>query len=113
MAFNQQLVDRIREELEYLDDIEEKEMFGGLVFMLKGKMCVGIVKDEMMCRIDPVIFEEALEKNGCREMDFTTHSMKGWVMVEAIVLRNKSDLNYWIGLAVDYNKYAKSSKKKK
>jgi len=113
MAYNQQLADRIREELEHLEGIEEKEMFGGLVFMLKGKMCVGIIKDEMMCRIDPALFEEVLEKTGCREMNFTTHSMKGWVMVEDIVLRNKYDLNYWIGLAVDYNKYVKSSKKKK
>lgn len=112
MAYNQHLANRIREELVNLEGIEEKEMFGGLVFMLNGKMCVGVVKDEMMCRIDPALFEEALEITGCREMDFTTHAMKGWVMVEDNVLRNKNDINYWIALAVDYNQYAKASKKK-
>ena len=113
MAYNQELANRIREQLMNLEDVEEKEMMGGLTFMLNGKMCVGVIKDELMCRIDPAIFEEALEMTGCREMDFTGHSMKGWVMIEDIGLRNTTELNYWIGLSIDYNKIAKASKKKK
>jgi len=113
MAYNQQLADRIREELIDLEGIEEKEMMGGLSFLLNGKMCIGVIKDEMMCRIDPALYEKALEKTGCHEMDFTGHPMKGWVMIEEVGMRSTNDLNYWIDLAVEYNKYAKSSKKKK
>jgi TfoX/Sxy family transcriptional regulator of competence genes len=96
-----------------LTGIEEKEMMGGLCFILNDKMCVGVIKDEMMCRIDPALYEEALEKTGCHEMDFTGHPMKGWVMIEESGIKTAGDINYWIGLAVDFNQHAKSSKKKK
>ena len=76
-------------------------------------MFVGVIKDEMMCRIDPARYEDSLEKPGCHEMLFTGKPMKGWVMIEESGLKNVDDFNYWIGLAVDYNQYAKSSKKKK
>ena len=113
MAYNQLLADRIREELINLEGIEEKAMIGSLIFLLKGKMCVGVIKDEMLCRIDPELYEEALEKNDCHEMKLSGRVMKGWVKIDEFTLRSTNELNYWIGLAVDYNKYAKSSKKKK
>jgi len=112
MAFDQLLANRIREQLQDLEGIEEKEMMGGLTFMLNDKMCVGVIKDEMMCRIDPALYEESLEKTGCHEMLFTGKPMKGWVMIEESGLQTVSDFNYWIGLAVEYNQYAKKSKKK-
>ncbi len=113
MAYSQQLANRIREQLQEMEGVEEKEMMGGLCFMLKDKMCVGIIKDEMMCRIDPATYEEALEKTGCREMDFTGRPMKGWVMVDDSGMKTPDELNQWISLSVAYNKHAKSSKKKK
>lgn len=113
MAYNQQLANRIREQLQDLDGVTEKEMMGGLSFLLNDKMCVGISKDEMMCRIDPTLQEEALEKTGCRVMDFTGKPMRGWVMIDDSGMKNVQELRYWIGLAIDYNQHAKSSKKKK
>lgn len=113
MAYSQILANRIREQLQDLEGIEEKEMMGGLSFMLNDKMCVGVIKDEMMCRIDPALYEEALEKTGCHEMLFTGKPMKGWVMIEDSGMSNTGDLIYWIELAVAYNQHAKSSKKKK
>jgi TfoX/Sxy family transcriptional regulator of competence genes len=55
MAFSELLAGRIRERLADLPVIEEKEMMGGLAFMVNEKMCVGVIKDEMMCRIDPAL----------------------------------------------------------
>jgi TfoX/Sxy family transcriptional regulator of competence genes len=113
MAYDEKLASRIRNRLSELSNIEEKQMMGGLTFMYNGKMCLGIIKDEMMCRIDPDIYEEVLERNGCREMDFTGRPMKGYVMVDETGMSNKRDFEFWIGLALDYNKIAKSSKKRK
>lgn len=76
MAYDEQLADRVREVLVDQPLIEEKHMMGGVAFMVNNKMCVGIVKDELMARIDPDIFEESLEKRGCRPMDFTGKPMK-------------------------------------
>lgn len=113
MAYSLVLANRIREQLQELEDLEEKEMMGGLCFMLKGKMCVGIIKDEMMLRIDPSRHEELTEKNGCREMDFTGKTMKGWIMVGDSGMKNVQELRSWIDVALDFNQHAKASKKKK
>ena len=114
MAYNEQLAERVRKVLSpQKKHIEEKKMMGGLTFMLRDKMCVGVLKDELMCRIDPEIHEEAIRKKGCRTMDFTKKPMKGFVFVDHRGTDSQKDLNYWISLAVDFNARAKASKKKK
>ena len=62
MAYSEKLANRIREKLVDLPNIVEKEMMGGLTFMVNDKMCIGIIKDEMMCRIAPEMQDTALEK---------------------------------------------------
>ena len=64
MPYNEKLANRIRERISNLQNIEEKEMMGGLVFMYNGKMCLGIIKDELMCRIDPMLHDIEVEKIG-------------------------------------------------
>jgi TfoX/Sxy family transcriptional regulator of competence genes len=113
MAYNEKLADRIREELVSVPKVEEKKMMGGLTFMVNGKMCVGIIANEMMCRIDPDLHETTVEKTGCRTMDFTKRPMKGYVMVDDTGMKTKKEFDYWINLCLDFNKRAKSSKKKK
>jgi TfoX/Sxy family transcriptional regulator of competence genes len=81
--------------------------------MYNGKMCVGIIKDELMCRIDPALHDEAVEKTGCHTMNFTKRPMSGYVMIDDSGMKTKKDFSYWISLALDFNKKAKSSKKKK
>jgi TfoX/Sxy family transcriptional regulator of competence genes len=113
MAFSEKLAERIRERLSENPNVDEKPMMGGLTFMVTDKMCVGIIKDEMMCRINPELHAASIEKTGCREMDFTGRPMKGYVMVNDSGMASDKDFEYWINLALDYNKIAKSSKKKK
>ena len=85
---------------------------GGLTFMVNDKMCIGIIKDEMMCRIDPERQDAALEKPGCRIMDFTGRPMKGYIMVNQRGMKSQKEFDYWINLCLDFNKRAKSFKKK-
>jgi len=113
MAYNETLAERIRERLVDLHPIEEKEMMGGLVFMYHGKMCIGIIKDEMMCRIDPALQEQSVEKTGCRIMEFTGRPMKSFILIDESGMRTEKDFNHWIQLALDFNPRAKASKKKK
>ena len=96
-----------------MPNVEEKHMFGGTCFMLNGKMCMGVVQDDMMCRIGPDAYEQALERKGCREMVFTGKPMKGYVFVSEEGMKSKKDFDYWIDLCIKFNKDAKSSKKKK
>ncbi len=111
MAFDEHLADRVRLSLHEKNQVcLEKKMMGGLVFMINEKMCLGIIKAELMARIDPEIHAEATLKKGCRTMDFTHQPMKGFVFVSPEGVDLDEDLDYWIQLALDYNPKANKSK---
>lgn len=114
MAYNEQLAMRTRELISKTHKItEEKKMFGGLCFMVNSKMCVGVEQNRMMVRLDPAVYDEVMEKEGCHPMDFTGKPMRGYVFVDISAITTQKKLAYWIGLALDYNAVAKPSKKKK
>lgn len=113
MAYSEDLSMRMAEVFASRIDFEEKKMFGGICFMVKDKMCAGVIKDELMARIHPDKEEEVLQKKGCREMDFTGRKMKGYIMVSPEGIKTKKQLEYFIDLALAFNEEAKSSKKKK
>lgn len=113
MAYNENLADRLRTVLASQEDVEEKKMMGGLTFMVNGKMCVGIVKEDLMVRLNPDIHDQVIEHNGCREMDFTGKPMKGYVFVSPEAIESEKELNYWVNLGLEFNSIAKAAKKKK
>ncbi|MDP4263370.1 MAG: TfoX/Sxy family protein [Bacteroidota bacterium] len=113
MAYDEKLAARIREALSHLPKVEEKKMFRGVTFMVNGKMCVCASGDEMLCRFDPDSHETAVEKNGCRPMIMKGREYKGYVYVSQEGIKSKKDFDYWIGLALDFNKKAKAAPKKK
>jgi len=113
MAYDEHLADRIRQILKNKQiHYTERKMMGGLSFMVDDKMCVGIVKNDMMARIDPQMYESLLKKKGCKPMDFTGRILKGFVMIEPIGVDMDADLDQWVQFCIDYNPLAKSSKKK-
>lgn len=113
MSFDEKLADRTREIISRTHKkVLEKRMFGGLCFMVNDKMCVGVEKERLMVRLDPELYDEVIEKEGCKPMDFTGRIMKGFVFVDIEALNTKKKLEYWIDLALEYNKIAKPSKKK-
>lgn len=114
MAYNEKLADRVRELISQTDkSVEEKPMFGGLCFMVDDKMCVGVNKGRIMVRFDPGMNDEVLEKEGARPMEFTGRTMRGFAFVDEKALTTKKKLDYWVQLALEYNKIAKASKKKR
>ena len=114
MAYNEFLADRIRHVFnEKRTPFEEKKMMGGLCFLVDHKMCAGVVGDKLMGRIGPTLYEEALTKTGCRQMDFTGRPMQGYVFVEPEGIDSDKDLEYWVQLCLDFNPKAKASKKRK
>ena len=114
MAYDEKLADRTREIISQTHkNVEEKPMFGGLCFMVSDKMCIGVEKERLMVRLDPAIYDEVMKREGCKPMNFTGKIMKGYVFVEIDALKSKKELEYWVKLALDFNKRAKSSKKKK
>ena len=114
MPYNELLADRVRNVLwEKRVSFEEKKMMGGLCIMVEDKMCVGIIKENLMARVGPEAYGPVLEKAGCSKMDFTGRPLKGYVFVSPEATDKEEDLAYWIQLCLDFNPLAKASKKKK
>jgi hypothetical protein len=81
--------------------------------MVNDKMCVSAGDDKIMCRINPVIHDEAIKRKGCETVKMKGREYKGYVYVREEGIKAKKDFDYWMGLALEYNKLAKSPKKKK
>lgn len=115
MAYDTKLADRIRDYLKEFPtlNVEEKKMFSGLAFLVKGKMCVNVSGENLMCRFDPDLQEEISRKSGFETMIMKGKEYKGYCYVNPIGFSSREDLEYWINLCLDFNDRAKSSKKKK
>ncbi|WP_462247511.1 TfoX/Sxy family protein [Ekhidna sp.] len=113
MAYNEYLADKLRQAFsERKVPFEEKKMMGGLCIMVDDKMCVGIIKDDLMARVGPYEYEKMLKKPHAREMDFTKRPMKGYLYVDATGWDNSEELDKWLDQCLVFNKEAKSSKRK-
>lgn len=102
MAYDEGLAERIREMTTDLPSMSERKMFGGLCFMLDGNMCFGIVGSELMVRVGPGAYGEALAQPQAREMDFTGRSMKGMVYVDEAGISEDEDLKAWLDRGTGY-----------
>ena len=102
MAYDEGLAERIRGVLADRSFVSEKRMFGGLAFMVRGHMSVGIVKDDLMVRVGPEAYEELVREPDARRMDFTGRPMKGFLFVASTGLDADADLERWVGRGLQY-----------
>ncbi len=100
MAYNVQLADNYKNAINSLwEKIKEKKMFGGISFLFNGKMCVGVIKDQLVVRILKNRIEHELNKTNVHQMDFAKRPMKEFVFVD--ILPNE-DMNHWIKLGIKH-----------
>jgi hypothetical protein len=113
MAYNEYLQERIDSILNDKHIVfEAKKMMGGLCYMIDNKMCLGIIKDDLMARVGPDRYQSLVSKPGARPMDFTKRPMKGYLYVAPEGVDFDRDLEFWIQQCLDFNPEAKASKKK-
>lgn len=110
---DEDLLTRVRAALATCRRVEEKHMFGGTAFMVNGKMCVTVGKKGLMCRIDPAVHDAAIERDGCSSMVMKNRVYRGFVRVQPTAIATKRALDHWVGLALDFNDRAKSSRSSK
>ena len=112
-SVNEALLERVREALAGLARVEEKRMFGGVMFMVNDKMCISVGKNRLMCRFDPAVHDDVIKRDGCRTMTMGGRSYRGYVHVDAAAVRTKNALDYWVTLALEYNHQLKSERRRK
>jgi len=81
MVYDVSLADRIRDAIGPRKGVTEKKMFGGVAFLIDGKMFCGIAKDDLMVRVGPDRYEASLAHAHVRPIDFTGRPMNGYVFV--------------------------------
>ncbi len=101
MSYDETLAARLRQVLPLREDLTELKMFGGLAFMLDGKMFIGIVRDELMVRVGAERYDEALSRPHVRPMDFTGRPMKGYVFVTPEGHRDVGAIAEWVDWSME------------
>jgi TfoX/Sxy family transcriptional regulator of competence genes len=96
MAYDEALADRIRQAVGPRPDVTERKMFGGLAFLLDGKMFCGIARGDLMVRVGPERHEAALARAHVRPMDFTGRPMTGYVFVAPEGFRTAKAIRTWV-----------------
>src|SRR5262245_62265595 len=98
MAYDETLPSRVRKILSPSAGFSEKKMFGGLCFLIHGNMCCGVLKAELVLRLEPERAQEVLSRPHTRPMDFTGRPLKGFVFIEAEGLASDRQLRNWVSM---------------
>jgi TfoX/Sxy family transcriptional regulator of competence genes len=102
MAFDAELADRVRAELGPIDGVVELRMFGGWGVTIHGNMAVGVMDRDLIVRVGPQGFDDALGRPGARPFDFTGRPMTGWVFVDHGAIAKSRALASWVAKGVSY-----------
>jgi TfoX/Sxy family transcriptional regulator of competence genes len=102
MAYDHDLANRIREQLADQDAVTEKEMFGGIAFLLSGNMAVGVTHDDLMVRVGKDESDAALERPHTRMFDMTGRPMRNWILVAPAGVKSAKELSAWVERGVAF-----------
>lgn len=107
MAYSEYLAERVEEALRAQGAVPiAQRLFGGLGYMVAGKLRMGVVGEEILVRLDPALGDTPLERPGCRVMDLTGRRMRGWFLLEGGEAEDDQTLAYWVGECLRYNPQA-------
>jgi TfoX/Sxy family transcriptional regulator of competence genes len=103
MAYDEDLANRVREQLAGEDGVTEKAMFGGLAFLLHGNMAVSVSgQGGLMLRVGPEGNEKALSRPHTRQVEMRGRSMEGWIRVAPEGVKTKRELGAWVKRGIEF-----------
>lgn len=108
MAYSEYQADRIRNRLTGIK-YYEKKMMGGLIFMVRDAMCIGLDvdkksnEDRLMVRVGKLDYEKLINQKGSTKMDFTGKVMRGFLFINAMGFDRDENLDFWIKKALAFN----------
>jgi TfoX/Sxy family transcriptional regulator of competence genes len=113
MAYDEDLADRVREQLAGVKKVTEQSMFGGLAFMVAGNMCCSVNRDGLLVRLRPDLHHDALTRPNVSEMEMGGRTMKGFIRVTREGVADDAELALWVKLGLAYAQSLPPKAKKK
>lgn len=105
MAYDEVLARRIRELLLDEPDVDERQMFGGLAFMVGQHMAVAATgQGGMFVRVDPATTDALIATTTALPMEMGGREMRGWIRVDVAEVRTKRQLGKWVELGTSYTR---------
>jgi TfoX/Sxy family transcriptional regulator of competence genes len=105
MAYDEDLAKKISAVLEGTPGLTEKKMFGGVGYMFQGNMACGVNKEDLIVRVGPEGYEEALTQPHVKVFDMTGRPMRGWITVSSEGYQDQKDLEAWIHKGLDFARF--------
>ncbi len=103
MAYDVELADRIRAVVQEEPGVSEKRMFGGLAFLVHGKMAVSASSQGgLLLRVDPAQTESLVNQQHVRRFEMRGRAMDGWLHVGVECLDTDDALRRWVNHGVAY-----------
>jgi len=102
MAYDKDLSGRIQQIVGGIPGMRDKEMFGGIAFMLNGNVACGVIGENLMVRVGPERHADALEQAHTRTFDYSGKPMKGWIYVMPEAIRAEADLEIWVERGIEF-----------
>jgi TfoX/Sxy family transcriptional regulator of competence genes len=100
MAYDEALAERIRTALGKSREVAEKRIVGGgLGFMRDGKMFVGVMKDDLLVRVEPERRAALLKQTGVRSLRLGGKPTAAYVLIDPAAIGGRAALRTWIELA--------------
>jgi TfoX/Sxy family transcriptional regulator of competence genes len=117
MGYSSAQAARVRAMLAGRPGLAEKEMFGGIAFLLGGNMCVGVHGEDFIVRVEPAQTDALLREPGAKPFSLSGRGgMAGWLLVAPPGHRTEAALRGWVERGVAFalslpKKKAKSRRK--
>ena len=103
MAYDEGLVERIRELLADEPALTEQRMFGGHAFLIGGNMAVAASgQGGLLVRVDSSQSDALVATTGARPMEMRGRTMKGWLRIQGDDIQAPSELARWVDLGRAY-----------
>ncbi len=103
MPYDLNLAERIRIVLKNYPGCVEMKMFGGVGFILRGNLAVGVQGNDLIVRVGPENNDSALSRPNVRPfMPVRGRPMAGWVLVAPAGIPDGEALQQWIELGYRY-----------
>jgi len=101
MVYSSAVAERVRGMLSGHSALSEKEMFGGLAFLLDGNMAVGVHGEDLIVRVDPAQTAALLREPGAKPFDLSGgRTPAGWLLVGPAGYRTETTLRTWVGRGI-------------